>query len=67
MQADRMPPKNLRDRVETYEVYDEDGKAVGRVILPRRGRFLGPQEGTVYLRRQPKVKVKSSGQPHAAA
>jgi hypothetical protein len=41
------------DRFETYEVFDEQGHSVGRVILPKRPRFLGAEQGTVYLRRDP--------------
>ncbi len=42
--------------VITYEVYDENGRSVGCVILPRSPRVVGPSEGTVLLRRpQPKA------------
>lgn len=37
--------------VITYEVYDENGRSVGCVILPRSPRVVGPTEGTVLLRR----------------
>jgi hypothetical protein len=52
------------ERFEKYEVYDEDGNPVGCVVLPRQPRFLGPREGTVYLRRQPRL--SRSLRPHAA-
>lgn len=37
--------------VITYEVYDDKGRSVGCVILPRSPRVVGPSEGTVLLRR----------------
>ena len=37
--------------VITYEVYDDQGRSVGCVILPRSPRVVGPREGTVLLRR----------------
>jgi hypothetical protein len=40
------------DRFATYEVFDDHGHSVGRVILPRRTRFIGAEQGTVYLRRE---------------
>jgi hypothetical protein len=53
-----------RERFENYEVYDEDGKPVGCVVLPRQPRFLGARAGTVYLRRQPRPSRQAH--PHAA-
>lgn len=43
----------LRSRkpVITYEVYDDQGRSVGCVILPRSPRVVGSHEGTVLLRR----------------
>lgn len=37
--------------VITYEVYDDQGRSVGCVILPRSSRVVGQSEGTVLLRR----------------
>ncbi len=51
-----MTLKTRQDRFESYEVYDERGNSVGRVILPRRARFFGTSRGTVYLRRQPPLR-----------
>jgi len=45
-----------RERFESYEVYDDQGNSVGRVVLPRQQRFFGNTRGTVYLRRQPSIK-----------
>ncbi|MHB1327960.1 MAG: hypothetical protein ACYC2K_07135 [Gemmatimonadales bacterium] len=49
-----MPIEIKQDRFEGYEVYDEQGNSVGRVILPRQPRPFGPTRGTVFLSRQPK-------------
>ena len=49
-----MPTQIKQDRFEGYEVYDEQGNSVGRVILPRQPRPFGPTRGTVFLSRQPK-------------
>ncbi|MBL8985187.1 MAG: hypothetical protein SFV24_20675 [Gemmatimonadales bacterium] len=51
-----MTLKARQDRYESYEVYDEEGNSVGRVVLPRQTRFFGSTRGTVFLRRQPPVK-----------
>ncbi len=59
-----MAPTNRRDRFESYEVYDQWGKSVGRVVLPRQTRFTGQTSGTVFLRRPPGPKPKSN--PRAA-
>lgn len=49
-----MPVEITQDRFEGYEVYDDQGNSVGRVILPRQARPFGPTRGTVFLSRQPK-------------
>ncbi len=59
-----MAPIKRRDRFESYEVYDNQGKSVGRVVLPRQTRFTGPTSGTVFLRRPMGPKPKSN--PRAA-
>ena len=59
-----MAPIKRRDRFESYEVYDNQGKSVGRVVLPRQTRFTGQTSGTVFLRRPLGPKPKSS--PRAA-
>lgn len=62
-----MALRTLRDRFESYEVYDENGNSVGRVIFPRQRRFFGPERGTVYLSRQPKLRrPESRTKPQAA-
>lgn len=52
-----MTLKARQDRYESYEVYDDQGNSVGRVVLPRQTRFFGTTRGTVFLRRQPPVKT----------
>lgn len=42
---------NLKKREITYEVYDDQGRPVGCVILPRSQRVVGKDQGTVLLRR----------------
>jgi hypothetical protein len=59
-----MTLKAKRDRFESYEVFDDHGNSVGRVILPRQQRFFGSTRGTIYLNRQPRV--KSTTGPRAA-
>ncbi len=54
-----MSLKTKQERFESYEVYDDQGKSVGRVVLPRQHRFFGTSRGTVYLRRQPMLKPRS--------
>ena len=51
-----MPLQTRRERYESYEVYDDHGNSVGRVVLPRQQRFFGTTNGTVFLRRQPNGK-----------
>ena len=48
---------------ESYEVYDDEGNSVGRVMLPKTSRLFGSAEGTVLLQRQPKPRATRS---HAA-
>jgi hypothetical protein len=36
----------------TYEVLDDRGTAIGRVVLPSSPAMVGAGKGTVYLRRQ---------------
>lgn len=59
-----MAPNHRRDRFESYEVYDKQGKSVGRVVLPRQTRFTGQTSGTVFLRRPTGLKPRSN--PRAA-
>ena len=54
--------KTKQERFDSYEVYDDRGNSVGRVILPRQSRFFGTSRGTVYLRRQPPIKSRSGSQ-----
>lgn len=39
--------------VPTYEIRDERGRVIGRVVLPRSSEVVGPWRGTVYLARGP--------------
>jgi hypothetical protein len=63
-----MTRKSKETRYESYEVYDDHGNAVGRVVLPRQRRFLGAERGTVYLNRQPTLRrgALRSRNPQAA-
>ena len=51
--------KTKQERFDSYEVYDDRGHSVGRVVLPRQSRFVGTSRGTVYLRRQALPKARS--------
>lgn len=52
---------NLKKREISYEVYDEQGRPVGCVILPRSQRLIGKDQGTVLLRRPtPKSRTATS-------
>ncbi|MEO8448683.1 MAG: hypothetical protein ABI647_02770 [Gemmatimonadota bacterium] len=51
--------------VESYEVYDDEGNSVGRVVLPKTRRLFGSGEGTVLMQRQPDPRPNRS-QSHAA-
>lgn len=49
---------NLKKREISYEVYDDQGRSVGCVILPRSQRVVGKDQGTVLLRRPaPKPRI----------
>ena len=63
-----MTTKARKDRYESYEVYDQQGIPVGRVVFPRQRRFLGAERGTVYLNRQPTLQRRGSqsSNPRAA-
>jgi hypothetical protein len=39
------------DAPPTYDVIDNSGKVVSRVVLPKRTRLVGFGNGTVYLAR----------------
>lgn len=54
--------KTKQEPFDSYEVYDDRGHSVGRVVLPRQSRFVGTSRGTVYLRRQPPIKSRSGSQ-----
>ena len=58
-----MAKQMTKKKFESYEVYDGDGRSVGRVVLPRQRRFVGSTNGTVYLRRPPTLAPKG---PQAA-
>jgi hypothetical protein len=42
-----------RKQFESYEVFDERGNPVGRVVLPKSPRLFGPERRTVFLDRGP--------------
>jgi len=54
----------------TYELYDDQGQALGQVVLPREAVVVGPQAGTVLLRRDlPRIRpqvLKAEFRPQAA-
>jgi len=54
----------------TYELYDDQGQALGQVVLPREAVVVGPQAGTVLLRRDlPRIRpqvLKAELRPQAA-
>jgi hypothetical protein len=39
--------------VEVYEIYDDRGEAIGRVVRPVERMILGRDSGTVLLIRKP--------------
>ena len=45
-----------QERFESYEVYDDKGNSVGRVVFPKATRSSAAGRGTVYLRRQPPLR-----------
>jgi hypothetical protein len=49
--------------IESYEVYDDEGNSVGRVVLPKTRRLFGSGEGTVLMQRRPDPRPSRS---HAA-
>lgn len=50
--------------VITYEVYDESGKSVGCVVLPKSERIVGKHRGTVLLQRPtPSATIRNTA-PH---
>lgn len=52
---------NLKKHEISYEVYDDQGRPVGCVILPRSQRPVGKDQGTVLLRRPaPKLRPVTS-------
>ena len=46
--------------VESYEVYDDEGNSVGRVVLPKTRRLFGSGEGTILMQRQPEPRPSRS-------
>ena len=62
MTADAMIMQRTNKPVITYEVYDDQGRSVGCVILPKSTRIVGQSEGTVLLRRP-----SSTGRERTAA
>lgn len=46
-----MTAKALGRDLESYEVFDEQGRSVGRVVFPRRAPFGPERRETVYLDR----------------
>lgn len=57
---------NLKKREISYEVYDDQGRPVGCVILPRSQRVVGKDQGTVLLRR-PTPKPRTVAAPETAS
>jgi hypothetical protein len=37
----------------TYQLCDDRGRPIGRIVEPRGAEFVGPQAGTVLLVREP--------------
>ena len=62
-----MVMKMTRGNVEVYEVYDDRGEAIGRVILPVDRRVVGRDSGTVYLARERRERWALGSEPPAAA
>jgi hypothetical protein len=53
-----------------YELFDDEGRTLGRILLPKDQMIIGPQAGTVLLRRElPLVysRFEASGGPPARA
>jgi hypothetical protein len=57
---------NPKKREITYEVFDDQGRPVGCVILPRSQRVVGKDQGTVLLRR-PTPKPRTVATPDTEA
>ncbi len=57
-----MTLKVARKKLESYEVYDDRGNSVGRVVLPKSPRLFGLGRRTVFLDRGP----IRTGKPQAA-
>lgn len=53
----------------TYQLCDERGRAIGRIVAPRETEFIGPRAGTVLLIRDlPRIRpvfLRSSQAPQA--
>lgn len=54
------------ETIDTLEVFDERGRAVGSVTLPSDPRLFGAEKGTVYLAR-PLPIIPASPRPAQAA
>lgn len=52
-----MSQQGKTERFESYEVYDDQGNSVGRVVFPKSGRISSGPRATVYLRRQPPART----------
>ena len=66
-------PMVMRCDTETvlaYELFDREGHALGRILMPRDEVVVGPQAGTVLLRREmPSLysRINRDGNPPARA
>ena len=47
-----MVMRTREGQLETYEVYDDHGESIGRVILPQDPKVVGREKGTVLLLRK---------------
>ena len=56
-----MVMRTTKGNVEVYEVYNDRGEAIGRVILPVDQRIVGRNSGTVYLARPRSEQYAASG------
>jgi len=52
----------------SYELFDELGRSLGQVVLPREAQLIGPAAGTVLLQRpMPRVQPRwTESAPRAA-
>lgn len=48
-QENRMPPRHHRDESVTYEVFEADGRFVGRVVLPWRATWMQADGNQVWF------------------